>query len=175
MHQFIVSLYLKPQRMHVCLALTRPPACLAEWLQSFMCYCSSMGGWNRYQNKIQHNMLTLEKKILLLGLEPETFQSQVRCSTTEPSPLPRDHQPTLFLSAISTHDWKTQTHTLIKSHAIYSMLQLKICSSTYLFSCEITKWRKKRICFPVCFSHCSWLHEVTFSKLVLANSKERSK
>ena len=152
-----------------------PPAPLAEWLQSFMCYCSNMWRWNRYRNKIQHKMLTLEKKILLLGFEPETFRSQVHCSTTESSPLPRDRQPTLScqqsVPMIGKH-----THTLIKSHAIYSMLQLKICSNNYyLFSCEIIKWRNKRICFPVCFSCCSWLQEVTFSKLVLANSKERSK
>ena len=170
MHQFIVSLYLKPQRMHVCLALTRPPACLAEWLQSFMCYCSNMGGWNRDRNKIQHNMLTLEKKIIWLGHEPETFQSQVRCSATEPSALPWDRQPTLFcqqsVPKIGKH---RHMYTFIKSHAIYSMLQLKICSNNYyLFSCEITKWRNKRICFPICFSCCSWLQALFFMLFMTA-------
>ena len=48
-------------------------------------------GWNGYKNKSQHRNLTSEKKILpplLLGLEPETVRSRVRCSATEPSPLP---------------------------------------------------------------------------------------
>ena len=50
--------------------------------------------WNRYRNKGQHKILTLEKKILpllLLGLEPKTFWSWVNCSIrlsiTELSPL----------------------------------------------------------------------------------------
>ena len=40
-------------------------------------------GWNGHRNKSQHRKLTLEKKILpppLQGLEPATFQSQVRRS-----------------------------------------------------------------------------------------------
>ena len=48
--------------------------------------------WNGYWNKSQHRKLTLEKKIrlpLLLGLEPETFRSRVRRSTTEPSLHPQ--------------------------------------------------------------------------------------
>ena len=37
----------------------------------------------------EHRKLTLEKKILLPGPEPETFRSGIRSSTTELSPLPR--------------------------------------------------------------------------------------
>ena len=45
-------------------------------------------------NKSQHRKLTPEEKILLLlllGLEPETFRSQVRCFTAELSPLGRNN------------------------------------------------------------------------------------
>ena len=46
--------------------------------------------WNGYRNKSQHRKLTVAKQILLPllpGLEPAIFQSQVRRSTTELSPL----------------------------------------------------------------------------------------
>ena len=48
-------------------------------------------GWNGYRNKSQHRKLTSNKKIippLQPGLEPTTFRSRVRRSTTEVSPLP---------------------------------------------------------------------------------------
>ena len=48
-------------------------------------------GWNIYQNKSQHRKLTLKKGILLLlllGIEPTTFQPRVQPSNTE-LPLPR--------------------------------------------------------------------------------------
>ena len=48
-------------------------------------------GWTGYRKKSRHRKLTLEKKILpvlLLGLEPETFQSRVQHCTAELSPHP---------------------------------------------------------------------------------------
>ena len=50
-------------------------------------------GEDGYRNKNQHRRLTLEKRIvppLLPELEPETFRSRVRRSTTDPSRLPGD-------------------------------------------------------------------------------------
>ena len=47
-------------------------------------------GWNGYRNKSQYRKLILEKKILpplLQGFEPATFQSRVRRSNHELSPL----------------------------------------------------------------------------------------
>ena len=68
---------------HIC---NLPPALLAEWSGSFTCYCSKRG-WNGYRNMSQHRKLTTEKKILppfLPWLEPGTFRSRVRRSTTGP-------------------------------------------------------------------------------------------
>ena len=45
-------------------------------------------GWNGNWNKSQHRKLTMEKKSLLWGFEPETFWSQVHHSITELSQLP---------------------------------------------------------------------------------------
>ena len=45
-------------------------------------------GWNGYRNKSQHRKLTLEKKILLPGFEPTTFQSWVRRSNHLAIPAP---------------------------------------------------------------------------------------
>jgi len=44
MHQFTVSLYLKPHTQDACvLSRNLPPALLAEWLGSFRCYCGNTG------------------------------------------------------------------------------------------------------------------------------------
>ena len=69
-----------------------PPALLAEWSGSFMCYCGNTG-WNGYQNKSQHRKLTLEKKILpplLQGFEPTTFRSRVQRSNHWAIPDPTE-------------------------------------------------------------------------------------
>ena len=62
-------------------------------------------GWNGYRNKSQHRKSTLEKKILppfQQGFEPETFQSQVRCSNHRAIPAPRweIYSTHLFISVI---------------------------------------------------------------------------
>ena len=44
MHQFTVSLYLKPHTQDACVLIWNlPPALLAEWLGSFRCYCGNTG------------------------------------------------------------------------------------------------------------------------------------
>ena len=65
------------------------PALLAGWPGSFTCYCGKTGveGTPNYE---PHGQRTQGKNILpplLPGLEPETFRSQLRRSTTELSPL----------------------------------------------------------------------------------------
>ena len=53
-------------------------------------------GWNRWQNTSQHRKLTLENKILpllLQGLKPTTFQSEVRCSNHWAIPAPTGAHP----------------------------------------------------------------------------------
>ena len=77
------------RRMYVCLAVT---CHLHFWHNDFdLLHAAAVTrGWNGYQKKSQRTKLTLEKKILpppLPGLEPETFRSRVRRSTTELSPL----------------------------------------------------------------------------------------
>ena len=47
-------------RNHICrkhvFSCYPPPALLAEWLQSFTCYCSNITwGWSRYWTKSQHS------------------------------------------------------------------------------------------------------------------------
>ena len=44
MHQFTMSLYLKPHTQDACVfSCNLPPALLAEWLGSFPCYCGNTG------------------------------------------------------------------------------------------------------------------------------------
>ena len=68
--------------VHVCLAVT----CYLHFWQNDRDLLRSAAvtrQWKRYQNKSQHRKLTVEQKILpplLLGLEPVTFWSLVRCS-----------------------------------------------------------------------------------------------
>ena len=80
------------RRVHACSGVT----CRLHFWQNdrdILPATAVIRGWNVYPNKSQHGRkLTLEKKILppfLLGLEPETFRSQVRHSTTELS-IPAD-------------------------------------------------------------------------------------
>ena len=57
-----------------------PPAILAEWPGSFLCYCCTMG--EEWILKYKHWKLTMENKILpplLPELKPKTFQSRVWC------------------------------------------------------------------------------------------------
>ena len=63
MHQFTVSLHLKPCMLGACVfSCNLPLALLAEWVGSFMCYCGNVG-WNGYWNRSQRWKFTLEKKI----------------------------------------------------------------------------------------------------------------
>ena len=75
-------------RLHVCLDVS---CHLHFWQndQDLLRAIAVTREWNGYRNKIQHRKMTLEKKILpshLRGLDPETFRSRVRRSTTELSP-----------------------------------------------------------------------------------------
>ena len=77
-------------RVHVCLAVI----CHLHFWQNdrHLLYATVVTlGWNEYRNKCQHRKLTLEKKIppqLLLGPEPVTFRSWVRCSKLWAIPAP---------------------------------------------------------------------------------------
>ena len=70
------------RRVHACLAVT----CHLHFGQNdrYLLHCRIVTwiavtyGWNGSQNKSMHRKLTLEEKILMPGLEPETFQSRVR-------------------------------------------------------------------------------------------------
>ena len=76
-------------RVHACLAVT---CHLHVWQndRGLSRATAVTQGWNGYWNKSQHIKLTMEKKILppvLSGIEPATFWSWVRRSTTELSPI----------------------------------------------------------------------------------------
>ena len=76
------------RRMHVCLAET----CHVHVWQNgrgLLHTTVVKPGWNRYWNKSQHRKLTLEKKVLLQGLEPKAFQSWVRHSYHWAIPIPQ--------------------------------------------------------------------------------------
>ena len=83
MHQLTMSLHLKACMLGACMfSCNLPPALLAEWLESFTCYYSNLG-WNDDRNMSQHRKLTLENKMLLLGLKPATFRPQIQRSATD--------------------------------------------------------------------------------------------
>ena len=75
-------------RVYVCLAVT---CHLHFWHndQDLLRASAVIRGWNGYRNKSQHRKLTLEKKILLPGLKPGTFWSQVWHSNHWAIPTPR--------------------------------------------------------------------------------------
>ena len=77
--------------IHACVfSCNMPLAPLAEWPGCFTCYCGHKGV-EPIRNKSKHIRLNIEKNILpplLPVLEPETFRSRVRRSTTASSPLP---------------------------------------------------------------------------------------
>ena len=81
------------RKVHACLAVT----CHLHFWQNdrdLLRATAVTWGWNGYRNKSQHRKLTMEKKgfpPLLQGFEPVTFQSRVRRSNTELSPLLRVH------------------------------------------------------------------------------------
>ena len=100
MYQFTVSRYLNPITLGACaFSCNPPPAFSVEWPGSFMCCCEHGGGM--YTEMSQHRKLTLEKKTLLFGIKPTTFQSWVQCSTTEVSLLP--FQITLMRHRLHPH------------------------------------------------------------------------
>ena len=72
-------------RVQMCLAVSgHLYFCQNDW--DLLCATAVTRGWGGYWNMSQHWKLTLEKKIilpLLPGLEPTTFQSSNRSSTTE--------------------------------------------------------------------------------------------
>ena len=83
-------------------------------------------GWNGYRHKSQHRKLTLEKKILpplLSGLEPATFESRVRRSTTELSLLPTLQSTTVLDNVLSTASCHlltiNQNHTCMNRNRPY--------------------------------------------------------
>ena len=62
-----------------------PPVLMAEWLESFMCHCSTTG-LEQTSNKSQHTKLTLEKKIfppLLSRFELASFGSWIQRSANK--------------------------------------------------------------------------------------------
>ena len=75
------------RRVHACLTVT---CCQLHFWQNgpdLSCATAITRWWIEYWNKSQHRKLTLEKKILLLGLEPTSFRSQSGAVTTELSML----------------------------------------------------------------------------------------
>ena len=85
-------------RMHVCLAVT----CHLHFRQNNQDVLHAVvvtEGWNGYQNKSPH------RKLALLGLEPETFQSQLHHSTTEPSLLIAPHTWVHGMNVNGMRDW----------------------------------------------------------------------
>ena len=70
------------RKVYACFCCNLPPALLAEWLESFTCYYSNPG-WNDDRSMSQHRKLTLENKMLLLGLKPATFRPQIQRSATD--------------------------------------------------------------------------------------------
>ena len=77
-------------KVYVCLDVTA--TCISALNDRDLLHATAVTwGWNGYRNKSWHRKLTLEKKILLLllqGLEPATFQSQVWCSNHWIIPTP---------------------------------------------------------------------------------------
>ena len=86
--------------MHVCLAVT----CHLHFRQNDRDLLRASAVHNTEVERIpkitsQHRKLTMKKKILpplMPGLEPETFRSRDRRSTTELSPLPKSAQKSAY-------------------------------------------------------------------------------
>ena len=77
-----MSLHAKPHTLGAYVfSCNLPPAPLAEWPGSFRCLLPQHGGGTNTEIESEQD-LTLEKKTLPPILEPETFRSPVRCSTT---------------------------------------------------------------------------------------------
>ena len=102
------------------------PATCTGYDQDVLRAIAATRGWNGYRNKSQHRKLTLGKKILpplLSGLEPATFESRVRCSTTELSLLPTLQSTTVLDNVLSTASCHiltiNQNHTCLNRNRPY--------------------------------------------------------
>ena len=79
-------------------------------------------GWNGYQNKNQHRRFTLENKIILQGLKPATFHSQVwrsnqwTISTPPKCSLVSREAVTLWIMGCYS-DVETGLESMMSSHA----------------------------------------------------------
>ena len=94
----------------MCLAVT----CQLHFLQNdrvLLCATAVTRGRNRYQNKSQHRKLTLEKKILLPGFKPATFQSRVQCSNHWAISLPKISKWMVYHQSFQSTHLGTLTHS----------------------------------------------------------------
>ena len=103
-----------------------PPALLAEWPGSFMCYCGNRGGTNTKMS--QHRKSTLEKKILSQlqqGFKPTTFQSRVQHSNHWAIPTPI----LFFLSAFIICDQKWSKPVLWSGSCLQGQCDTCTCTT----------------------------------------------
>ena len=113
-------------KVHGCLAVNLPPALLAEWPGSFMCYCGNRGGTNTKMS--QHRKSTLEKKILSQlqqGFKPTTFQSRVQHSNHWAIPTPI----LFFLSAFIICDQKWSKPVLWSGSCLQGQCDTCTCTT----------------------------------------------
>ena len=88
MHQLTRSLYSKP--LYCVFSCNLPPALLAKWPGSFLCY----SGWSGYRNVSQHRMFTRGFIFIFL----------IRYSCRESDPRPLDHDRTYTGVCIALRD-----------------------------------------------------------------------
>ena len=91
MHQFAVSLYLRPRTKGACHHVRLAVTCHLRLWQNGLHLLQATAvawGWNWYQNENLHRKLKNLLRLLLPGMEPTTLQSWVRCLATELFPLP---------------------------------------------------------------------------------------